>query len=104
MANRISRAGIRRATLLPPTRLPLPATHPLPVPHRPAILIGPRYADGLNHPQRPPPPVAPTTVLRLKPQLEERTRIVRTWRTGSRHLRMSFNPRSSPESLPACSR
>src|ERR1700678_2441339 len=104
MAGRISRAEIRRATLLPPTRLPLPATHPLPVAHRPAILIGQPCADGLSHPQRPPPPVAPTTVLRLKPQLEERTRIVRTWRTGSRRLRMSFNHRSSPEFLRACSK
>src|SRR5277367_1178692 len=102
MAGRISREEIRAATLLLPTRLPPPATRPLPVVRRPAILIGPRCADGLNHPQRPPPPTAPTTVLRLKPQSEERTRIVRIWLTASRHLRMSFNRRSSLEFLPGC--
>src|SRR5271163_2422179 len=105
MAGRISREEIRAATLLLPTRLPPPATRPLPVARRQAILIGPRYADGLNRPLPPPPrPAVPTTVLRLKPQSEERTRIVRIWLTASRHLRMSFNRRSLLAFLPGCNR
>src|ERR1700722_19401318 len=97
MAGRISRDAIPRATPPPPTLQPPPATRPLPVARLPEILIGLPGAGGPNRPLLPPRPAAKTTVVRPKPQSEERTRTVRIWLTASKHLRMSFNRRNSLE-------